>query len=138
MAAIPIRSWLPLAAITAGVVAACVCRSAREHPHGVQLCGPSPDIAARIEAKNRLAREVLAGRLSLPEAAAAFKALDAAGPAKARRCPSTTLDDEGLCRKVISWVEAIAPPGEGEEAACRLEAELDERVRQDTLRLPDP
>ncbi len=101
-----------------------------------------PSVLKRFETKQRVVRDVIAGRRSLLEAAAAFKALDDAGPP----CPGwVTLEpppgvsvDENYCRMVIKWVRVIAPDERGDEAACPLEAELHDRLRDGTLQLPQP
>ena len=109
--------------------------------------GPNDDeqlraIRRRIEAKSRLAREVIDGRLTLLEAAARFRDLDLAPPPFAwdgLRCryPGAS-DDELHCREVIFFVRAEQRDRPGTDAAivARLEAELNERLGRGDLHLP--
>jgi WD40 repeat protein len=99
-------------------------------------------IRRRIEAKNRLAAEVIDGRLTLLEAAARFRDLDREPPPFDRdafRCsyPGAS-DDELLCREVIFFVrvEQRRRPGTDAGIVARLEAELNERLGRGNLRLP--
>ncbi|HEY1377056.1 MAG TPA: hypothetical protein VGF55_09695 [Gemmataceae bacterium] len=81
-------------------------------------------IRVRIMAKTIVARELLAGRLSLSEAAAVFGWLDRQPPALAAR-------DDDPCRAVAAWAESLAgdgpaeirrsagPPPPVNETACR-------------------
>jgi hypothetical protein len=116
--------------------------------------GSAPDdydvaMAALIrseEGKAAAVEEVVAGRLSLVEAAARFGALEAGRPRNRYCRPAHELfpgDSEGeqLCREVITHVEArLAPQGRARarQFAARLEAELGELLARDgTARLPD-
>jgi hypothetical protein len=116
--------------------------------------GPAPDdydvaMAALVrseEGKAAAVEEVAAGRLSLVEAAARFRALEAGRPRNRYCRPAHELypgDSEGerLCREVIAHVEArLAPQGRARarQFAARLEAELGELLARDgTVRLPD-
>jgi hypothetical protein len=115
---------------------------------------PLPEgLALRLRAKQQLAREVVAGRRPLVEAAALFGALNrlppaAAEPARADayvsalRVPVRT-DEERLCRQVVEWVHRLllreASPERADEVVARLEAEfLRERRAHGAVRLPDP
>jgi hypothetical protein len=111
--------------------------------------GPGPDPSApntavllRLQAKTRMAREVVAGRLSLAEAAAEFKALDAyAPPGPGFIFPEGSAEmsaDEYYCRNVIDWAAAEAPRERAAEVRRQLQAELNAQLRGGTLRLPDP
>ncbi len=79
-------------------------------------------LRSRIRAKQEVIRLLLAGELTLPEAGARFRDLNAhpAGPEPANGVP--------FCRQVIAW--AAVPQGEGDSQeagrarAARLEAEL--------------
>jgi hypothetical protein len=113
---------------------------------------PLPETALlRPVAKRRLAREVIAGRLSLWQAAAQFGALNRLPPEAAylsridlsARPPhlSPRTDEERLCWQVISYVEAELweEPGRARSVVARLEAELQEGLRkQGRIRLPAP
>jgi hypothetical protein len=85
---------------------------------------------------------VIAGRLSLLEAAARFRDLDEQPPAARRevlRCayPGAS-DDECRCRAVLQyvWVEARDRPGADPAVAKRLEAELRGLLGHGDVRLP--
>ena len=98
-------------------------------------------ICARNRAKARVADEVLAGRLSLLQAAAAFRDLDERWPRSPimwAYFPNAASDDEIHCLHVISYVGMEAPPDRAAELTGRLHAELDAMLRNGTLRLPDP
>jgi hypothetical protein len=94
--------------------------------------------------KRRLAGEVIAGQLSLLEAAARFRDLDERPPAACRRglraaFPGAS-DDECHCRAVLSYVreELWHRPGADPAAADRLEAELRALLERGDPRLPGP
>ena len=99
-------------------------------------------LIARIERKHRIACELAAGRLSLFEAAAAFRDLEAEGPPSTVMCgfPDASSEDEAHCRSVIEYVRmegrGIDPDGADDRARC-FEEDLDARLRDGTLRLPD-
>ena len=103
------------------------------------LMSPAPPSAARLESEYRMAQEVAAGRLSLLEAAAGFKALDANPPPGwvfAEREPGLS-DEEYYCRRVIGFVGGALPPEQADPAIPRLQADLEARRRDGTLHLPD-
>jgi hypothetical protein len=112
-------------------------------PSSELLCGPIADIAdeaPRTEAKSRVIHDLLAGRTSLLAAAAAFRRLDDHPPSWARRPTNfedAASEDEGYCRVVIVWASFEAPPGRADERMSRIRAELDARLKDGTLRLPD-
>lgn len=100
----------------------------------------SKGVTARITAKYRVAGEVVAGRMSLLQAAVAFRSLDQhwphvidAGPGS----PKAASEVEVYCLKVIAYVRSEAPLERVAELANRLQAELDAMLRNGTLRLPD-
>jgi hypothetical protein len=89
----------------------------------------------RLEAEKRLVAEVIDGRRTLWEAAARLRDLPHAAPSfweMFRLDVEGTSDDEKMCRHVIGWVRASAPPGPDQARAAavadRLQAELDERL----------
>jgi WD40 repeat protein len=96
----------------------------------------------RLKAKNRLAREVIDGRLTLLEAAARFRNLDLKPPPFAwdalRSIYPGASDDELHCREVIFFVRAEQRDRPGTDAGivARLEAELNERLGRGDLHLP--
>jgi hypothetical protein len=112
-----------------------------------------PDLVPlRSQAKEVVAREVIAGRRSLLQAAALFRELDRLPPGPfdlarldgadaAAPIPGRT-DDERYCRHVLAWVRTIlndAPPGRTEATVAQLGAEFHDVLRREgTVRLPDP
>ncbi|HBI43451.1 MAG TPA: hypothetical protein DDY78_11425 [Planctomycetales bacterium] len=100
----------------------------------------SKGITARMTAKFRVADEVIAGRLSLLQAAAAFRNLDKCWPRAVilwAYFPNAASEDEVYCLKVIGYVDTVAPSNRVAELAARLHAELDAMLQNGTLRLPD-
>lgn len=100
---------------------------------GAALFPPPPEVhllAGRSAAKRRVVGRLLRGEMTLPQAAACFRRLNAEPPA----CPDQHFrhlpggsDEEKLCRQVIDWATVS---GTGREAArLRLERELDEHLR---------
>ena len=109
-------------------------------PKQTELMLPGdPELVARTEAKRRIAADVTAGRTSLLEAAAAFRDLDAHGPPGLVRMgfPQAASEDEAYCRSVIAYV-AFGPPAGRDDRVRALEAELDSRLRDGTLRMTPP
>jgi hypothetical protein len=155
--------WLlvpaPRAALLAGLAASCVTLvvwrgtglfslpgadgSAGQAPPSGQ--GPDEPVGRavlRFARKERLAAEVIDGRLSLPEAAARFLALDENDPefnwTAFRLYVPGRSDDERYCRQVIRYVEGqlqgrtAVEPGLAE----RLEAELQDLLDRGGPALP--
>ena len=96
-------------------------------------------VKARITAKEAIARELVAGRLSLLQAAAGFRNLGLQAPPDQMRdvFPLAGSEDEAYCRSVIGYVRSVAPNDQGEIITCVLEAELYDQLQEGTLRLPD-
>jgi hypothetical protein len=94
-------------------------------------------VSDRLSAKAHIADEVAAGRLSLREAAAAFRDLDAQQPRQVYDHPAAfppgASEDERRCRAVIDWAVNAAPPDHAPALARRLEAELEVLLRQDPV-----
>ena len=89
----------------------------------------------RQEAKRRVAGELVAGRLTLLEAAARFRDLNAAEPTLVEGTCLTWGGrpyEECLCRSVLKYVRT----GGHHDLADRLEAELRKCVKDGSLRLP--
>ena len=109
---------------------------------------PNPDldrriaaVSARISAKRYVASEVIANRLSLLDAAAAFRRFDAEEPSlppSRDRSPGCTSDDEACCRSVLQYVANEAAPDRAKELTRRLGEELESRLHEGTLHLPAP
>lgn len=148
----------PRAALLAALAASCVtlvvwrgagffsCPGADGSAEQAPPRGPGPDdqverALLRFAQKERLAAEVIDGRLSLPEAAARFLALDEEDPefnwTAFRLYVPGRSDDERHCRQVIRYVEGRlqgrtdVDPGLAE----RLGAELQDRLDRGGLAL---
>jgi len=99
-------------------------------------------ILRRLEAKDRIARAVLDGRLSLPEAAQCFRDLDRDWSdfdiEFFRASVPGASDAERYCRLTISWVRTCVKnrPDQGKEVLRRLEAELQQLLRDGGLEFP--
>lgn len=101
----------------------------QEDEHRAQLEAHGQDVLYRIAVKRQVVEEVIAGRLSLPEAAAWFRELNGAYSAPLdvlRRQHPGLSDDEIACRNVIDFVDAHLErrPLEAGVVRARLEAEL--------------
>jgi hypothetical protein len=106
----------------------------------VELLSDQTLDARRLEAKARIGEDAASGRLSLLQAASALKELDASGapyplPAITNYDPGVSID-EGYCRMVICFLPSAASPNQADSPARRLQTELDERLRDGSLRLP--
>jgi hypothetical protein len=94
--------------------------------------------------KDQVVQAVLAGRLTLLEAAALFRALDRGPPtfhwdSFRARWPGDS-DDERHCHEVIDFMASAAirdDPCKGKALRERLQAELAEHLRCGSLCLPD-
>ena len=114
-------------------------------PRGKEVLGPFNTAvlrleAKRLEAKQRVACAVIAGRMTLLQAAAALKALDARYrpyPGWAPTLPAADSDEEAYCLMAIGWVVGEAALGRADDLAGPLRAELAARRRDGTLRLPE-
>jgi hypothetical protein len=102
------------------------------------------DILRRAAAKQRLAVEVIEGRLSLVEAATRFRDLDEQPPpfhwqAFRDAFPGAS-DDERHCRQVLNyvWGELQDRPDADPALLGRLEAELQDLLARGNFRLPRP
>jgi hypothetical protein len=111
----------------------------------------APALHRRMQRKQRVVQAVLAGRVTLLEAAAYFRALDREGPSYnwdyfRARWPGDS-DDERHCHQVLDFVYlqmggSNGSPAEpvncmAEAARTKLRAELDEHLRRGQLRLPE-
>jgi hypothetical protein len=115
---------------------------AEEQARGEKLDASLAAARRQQAAKRAILADVTAGRLTLPEAAARFRDVDRQSPWffwDGFRLNPGASDDERHCREVITQLRATMaefPATEG--AARRLEAELEELLRRDTLRLLAP
>ena len=96
--------------------------------------------AVRVRAKEAVVTELLAGRVTLLQAAARFRAIDRAMPegfwARFGRTRPDDSDHEYYCRQVIGYVTPTTDDDRSWELVLRLEAELREHLKNGTLRLP--
>jgi hypothetical protein len=108
-------------------------------------------LVLRIGAKKDIVDEVIAGRLSLVQAAALFGALNQLPPESVKPSLSDLdpsrlrflahSDEDRLCQQVVRWVswELAGEPDRREATVARLEAEFKAALRKEgTVRLPDP
>jgi hypothetical protein len=116
----------------------------RDEAYGTELDWEAEETFRRLAAREEAVRDVLDGRLTLGQAAARFRDLDATTRActhreLARRFPGIA-EDERCWREVICWVamaEGKRPDG-GHGVARRLSAELEDALRHGRPSLPDP
>jgi hypothetical protein len=103
------------------------------------------DIALRrMAAKQTVVRQLLAGELTLAEAAAWFKYLNeqpGGRPDHFRMCFPCPTAEESACRQVISWAQvelSATSPERAAAAVARLEAELQAQLEcSGKVELPD-
>src|SRR5262249_19571863 len=84
-----------------------VARLAREKERGADLERRCRNMAARTTGKQQVTDEVIARRLTLLEAADAFRRVDESTDADTPADPSPVpddLSDEGVCENVLVWV----------------------------------
>ena len=98
-------------------------------------------VLRRTTAKDALAREAAGGRLTLLEAAARFRDLDADLPEDYRRgwrhLAEGASDEERYCRQVIGYATmALRDRSDGPALLDRLKAQLDMALSRGDLRLP--
>ena len=116
----------------------------RAAPDGQAAADVCPNLLRRVRDKERLAGEVIEGRLSLAEAAARYRDLDAQPPPpnweEFRRVYPGASDDERHCRQVIANVRLELPfhPDADPALLGRLEAELDDLLGRGDFHLPGP
>jgi hypothetical protein len=98
-----------------------------------RLAEQDAQVQARMASKRQLLLDLAAGRLSLAQAAARYRALSRGIPEvwdAVREVAPSGSSEEGLCRFVIQCVETEIDfePGQRERVLCRLNAELDARL----------
>jgi hypothetical protein len=141
------RRWPAL--LFAAVAASSACW--RWTPDWTPLQGPVPEdqelsqtryLLWSAQVRRRIARGLMHGDLSLREAAACFRQVNALRPAGLPSGSSYhqgNSEEERLCRQVIQYVHVLLEEERQEDGLLRhLEAELAERVRQGNLRLSAP
>src|SRR5579884_442251 len=143
---LPLRLGMSLCAsvlVLGGVVGAARClgvavglddlgRIRHESERREALTRRNRHLIERNTGKHRITEEVFARRLSLLQAAEAFRRLEVAtaeeAPPSAARCDD--LSEEALCRNVLTWVRANLSAHPGQAAVLRdLEAEFAVRFR---------
>lgn len=145
----PTRTWrilvvAELMAFAGAIAVHLACKPPRPCPPSsvlVEASEYSGPATRRLVAKKRATLAVIAGRLSLLEAASLFKSLDADGPPCSgwvfpMHQPGVS-DEEYYCRMVIVWVSNEAPRDQADDLVCMLQAELDARLAGGPLRLPE-
>lgn len=102
------------------------------------------DTLARLERRNEVGRKLAAGRMTLPRAAAHFRALDRGAPAfhwgHFRGFFSGASDEERHCREVIRWARLLLAekdPYRAEVFSAEMEAQLGELLGRGALALPE-
>jgi hypothetical protein len=130
-----------LALYAANEVARAARRDEAERARREQLLAQREEVLARAAAKQAAAEGLVAGRLSLPQAAARFRDLNAGDPPARRRerlrTQATDSEEVCACREAIAQVRSL--PGHAPEqqaTAARLEEELARRLSCGGLRLP--
>ena len=95
-------------------------------------------ITERMERKRRLVEEMVAGRRTLLQTAAGFRDIGAEDNFTIRQAfPHTASDEEAYCRSILEYVRVVAPPDEAAGLCRDLEDELNGRLRDGTLALPE-
>jgi hypothetical protein len=132
-------AWTAVAAVVVGDQA--LRRAVPATPSQGELISGTTYDGRRAETKHQIGEDAAAGRLSLLEAASAMKELDAVGspyPLEVlTNCDPGVSLDEGYCRMVIRWLPSAVSSDQADCPARRLEKELNERLRDGSLRLPE-
>jgi hypothetical protein len=112
----------------------------RPPPMTFTMVGPEMESTARLVAKDRLARNLTEGRITLLETAAGIQHLDTPElRAKTRDAHARdSSDEEAYCRVAIEWAVSCTPSGRAIEVRRQLEEELQARLNQGPLRLSEP
>ena len=102
-----------------------------------------PIITIRIECKCRIAAELIAEHITLPEAAAKFRDLEKSGTDRAYpsswTCPSIRMGDERFYREVIAYAreQLHFKPALAATLGARLEMEMQQERECGGIRLAD-
>ena len=116
-------------------------RPAPPNPADAEARAAVRAILARTAKKRQAAEGLIAGRLTLLQAAAAFRDLDAQGPPTPSPLgvfPDSESEDEAYCRSVLGYVKEEAPADRVGDLVRRLDDEIDALRRDGKLRLPAP
>ena len=130
-----------LAAVAIGRRLSDVNRPPLARPKASELLLPGePELVARIEAKHRIAAELIAGRTSLLQAAAAFRDFDGheVHTGSWRCLPAGRLGRRSILPVRHRLRRRPSPAGEDDDLVCTLEAELYERGHAGTAHFLGP
>jgi hypothetical protein len=136
------RTWHPATVPDAGGLDEAVGRIAAEEARFADLKEVEEELSQRVEGKKQVAAEVTAGRLTLLEAAARCRDLDATGGhfnwEGFRKGRGGNSDAERHCREVIDSVRTLLmfEPDRSRAVTERLEAELQDLLQAGTPELP--
>jgi hypothetical protein len=97
---------------------------ARSVQHGEDLEAHREAVGRRHEARRALAAEVVAGRMTLREAAARFRRIDEDDPAYPPGTPHPPRDEWFFCESVLDYVWVVVVPQERYAAAARYYADI--------------
>jgi hypothetical protein len=118
--------------------------SQREWQREERLRQQAPDLTRRMAIKEAVVRQLIAGELTLREAAAWFKYVNerpAGCETNYRAVFRGATAEESACRQVICWVKSElsgTAPGPAETIVRRLEAELQGQLEcEGKVELPD-
>ena len=118
--------------------------SEQERQRNERLKEQAPAVGQRMTIKSRVVGQLIAGELTLREAAAWFKYVNerpAGCEANYRELFPGASAEESACRQVIAWVRAElngAAPSRAEATVRRLEAELQGQLEcEGKVELPD-
>jgi hypothetical protein len=136
--------------LMASVLASATCllpTGPAERNAGSELISPQSEesrvLFGRIHAKTEVTRLLLARELTLLEAAARFRRIDATMPVPGEARSRSEADGQDQCRRVINWAESKGHEAAGRErsaaVAASLEQELSDHVAaHGRVRLPEP
>jgi hypothetical protein len=134
-------TWGGWLALERGSLAALLADLGTQYRREQHLDTTMQESLQRLAEQRQVAQEVLAGRLTLLQAAARFRTIRAEDSphhrALALRHYPGASEEEWLCRLVIGFVAAELQGQPEQERACRqrLEAELRQHLRRGPLRL---
>jgi hypothetical protein len=115
---------------------------AEEDERSQELDDRRAALNVRMEAKVQIIQDLIAGRLTLLAAAARFRDLNSRPPhfhwGRFRMAYAGATDDEKHCNEVLAAVEACRGGRDSADPLVdRLRRELEQHVREGTLRLPE-
>jgi hypothetical protein len=133
-AAFVVPDWFRAVGVDVGTLPGDLQRLSQAAEKRQELEAARVKIVALIAAKDRIAADLTAQRLTLPEAARRFRALSAEPPIweHALAAEPGASEFERLCRHVIHWTQVTLQerPEEARHVGERLEAELHQYLRR--------